>query len=388
MVSGAVRVQRRDAVVATATAVVALLLLSVLPGLVAGEEPAAAQTVPALFSAGWWPLAAVLVGQAAALLTVRRVPRTTVGIVAALAAGMSALGPTGLHGLGGPALVVAVGSFTAFSASRLWPTLTGAVLAVAAGEVVGGFSPFEGLLQALTLVGLPALVGLLVRSRRDVRQALLRERDALVKAALSRERTAMARELHDVAAHHLSGIALMAAVVDRQIDHDPQSAHEGARQIRAQSTDVLDDLRRLVGLLREGAAAELSVESLAAVADLVRPPTTLRLRRREGFPLGAGLGPLGQLAAYRAVQEALSNAALHAPGADCSVEVDDSDPTRVVVRVENSRPRETPGPRVGGGFGLRGMAERAELVGGRLGFGPTAGGGWFVELEVARQEST
>ena len=86
---------------------------------------------------------------------------------------------------------------------------------------------------------------------------------------MSRERAAMARELHDIAAHHLSGIALMAAVIDRQIDSDPERAHEGVRQVREQSTAVLEDLRRLVGLLRDDAPAERAVETVAGIVDLV-----------------------------------------------------------------------------------------------------------------------
>ena len=82
-------------------------------------------------------------------------------------------------------------------------------------------------------------------------EALEREHDALVQAAIARERTAMARELHDIAAHHLSGIAVMTAAIATQIDTDPAAAKRAVGQVRQQSTEVLRDLRSLVGLLRE-----------------------------------------------------------------------------------------------------------------------------------------
>ncbi|PRY14695.1 sensor histidine kinase [Kineococcus rhizosphaerae] len=398
MVARGVRPARRDVLVAAGTAAVTLSLLLLVPFLLAGEEPAAARTVPPVLSGRWSLLAVLFLVQAAALLAVRPAPRATVLAVAVLAAATTALGPQSLHGLGGPAVVVAVAVAVTRSSSssssravwRDWPVLVLAVLAIAGGELAAGTPAPAALVQGVALVGLPALGGLVVRSRRDVHRAVLGERDALVAAAVSRERTAMARELHDIAAHHLSGIALMAAVVDRQIDTDPARAHEGARQIRAQSTSVLDDLRRLVGLLREDVEAERSVESVATIADLVARsprPVALRTQRREGFDLAHGVGPLAQLAVHRAVQEALSNAALHAPGADCCVEVDDRDPARLVVRVRNGAPAVRP-ERSSGGFGLRGMQERADLVGASLRYGPTPDGGWQVELGLERQELT
>ncbi|GAA0314108.1 sensor histidine kinase [Kineococcus aurantiacus] len=387
MGSGPVRVRSRDVLVAGATAAVGLALLVAAPALLADEGPAVTGDLPAPLAPAWWALAAALVAQAAALVVVRSLPRTTVAVVAALAAASAALLPPGLHGLGSLPVVVAVVVAVAGATSRAWPVLLAAAVAVAVGETAGGRPVLEGAVQAAALVGLPAVGGLVLRSRRDLRVARSREQEALVQAALARERTAMARELHDVAAHHLSGIALVAAVVDRQIDTDPAGAHEGARQIRAQSTSVLDDLRRLVGLLREDGAADRTVESVATIADLVGRsphPVTLRTHPREGVALGSGVGPLAQLAAYRAVQEALSNAAVHAPGADCRVEVDDRDPARLRVQVRNSAPAAPAPRRTAGGFGLRGMRERADLVGATVRYGPTPDGGWCVEFSVER----
>jgi signal transduction histidine kinase len=406
------RARRVDVFVALGTAVVALGLLLGLPPLDSLEPdgPALALGVPAVFSGAWTVLALGLLAQSAALLAARRAPRTVLIAVAALPVVVAALAPesSDLFGLTAlPVVVAVVLAALRVPLARLWPTLVVAAALVAAGNVVLAVagdttaavsgSLGQGVLQAIGAVGLPLLVTLLVQSRREVRvartaeaSAVNREQDALVDAAVSRERAAMARELHDIAAHHLSGIALMAAVIDRQIDADPERAHEGARQVREQSTAVLEDLRRLVGLLRDDAPAERAVETVAGIVDLAeraRFRSDVRLDVLPGDrPLADGVGPLAQLAAYRTVQEALANAALHAPSAPCTVTIDDRDATRVVIRVENA-PATVPaaGTSPSGGNGLRGMRERADLVGARLQTGPTATGGWLVELALGRE---
>ncbi|WP_159573351.1 sensor histidine kinase [Curtobacterium sp. 18060] len=401
------RDRRSDVLVALGTAVVALGLLIGLPPLDALEPdgPALALRVPAPFTAAWTVLAIGLLVQSATLLAARRAPRTVLVAVSALPVLFAALAPQSLDLFGLTALPVVVAVVLAalrVPLARLWPTLLVAGALVAAGSAVLSGALGQGVLQAVGAVGLPLLVTLLVRSRREVRaartaeaSAVFREQDALVDAAVSRERAAMARELHDIAAHHLSGIALMAAVIDRQIDSDPERAHEGARQVREQSTAVLDDLRRLVGLLREDVPAERAVETVAGIVDLVeraRFRSDVRLdvlagdHQRGVQALADGVGPLAQLAAYRTVQEALANAALHAPSAPCTVTVDDRDPTRVVIRVENAPAAAPAAPTSpSGGNGLRGMRERADLVGASLQTGPTATGGWLVELALGRE---
>ncbi|ROP74763.1 sensor histidine kinase [Curtobacterium sp. PhB115] len=394
-----------DLLVALGAGVVALGLLVGLPPLDAADPDSAGLVlrVPAPFTAAWTVLAIGLLAQSAALLAARRAPRTVLLVVAALPVVIAALAPqtADLFGLTAlPVVVAVVLAALRVPLARLWPSLVAAAVLVAAGSAVlvpRATSVGQGVLQAVGAVGLPLLVTLLVQSRREVRaartaevSAVGREQDALVDAAVSRERAAMARELHDIAAHHLSGIALMAAVIDRQIDSEPERAHEGARQVREQSTAVLDDLRRLVGLLRDDVPAERAVETIAGIVDLVeraRFRSDVRLDVHAGdHPLAEGIGPLAQLAAYRTVQEALANAVLHAPSAPCTVTVDDRDPTRVAIRVENAPATDpAPGSSPSGGNGLRGMRERADLVGARLQAGPTPSGGWLVELALGRE---
>jgi len=251
-------------------------------------------------------------------------------------------------------------------------------------------------LQAVVVVGVPLVIGLYFAARKDARVsrgneivALKRERDALVQAAVSRERIAMSRELHDIAAHHMSGIALLASAIYRQVDLDPEAAKIAAQQVRAQSTTVLDDLRRVIGLLRDEAESTRTVETLAAIPELVE------LRRATGVEvelvvhatdheLGTGVGPLAQLVAYRMVQESLANASTHAPGATSLVEVDDRESDRLTLTVTNDS-SATPDLGPGGGFGLVGMRERAELVDADLSYGATADGGWQVRLTLRRE---
>lgn len=399
-----------DLVAGAVTTVAGALLFAAVPALAADTPEAGSLVVTGPVQAGWWAVLVTLLLQGAPVAWARRSPRAALLAVSALPLALACAAPGAASGLTGLAVLVVVYRAVAHRPFTLvGPAMSAAGLLLLAAEVVDGVGGeglsfevalLQGVAQVAVVLGLPALIGSVVRSRREVvvarleeQQARTAERDAQVQAALARERTAMARELHDIAAHHLSGIALMAAVVDRQIDSDPEEAHRGARQVRAQSTAVLDDLRRLVGLLREGAEGERSVETLETIGDLVArtaafAPVELQVRGAStGGPLGAGVGPLAQLAVYRTVQEALTNAASHAQGALCTVEIDDREAAEVVVTITNETGHTAPPPTSRGGFGLLGMSERAELVGAEVRYGPTEAGGWQVRIAVPRDAS-
>ncbi len=395
-------VEAAPALVFAAMAFAGLLLLPLLQA--AEREPGVVPVTPAVF--GWWVLAAVIAVQAIALLWAKRAPRLVLVAVAGAPLMLAFSAPASTFSV--TALGVTFAVFLAVLREplrRLAAVIPVTVALVAFSQVVndvGAGAPLDaatmgmGATQALVVVGAPLVIALFFAARRDARisrgnetLALKRERDALIQAAVSRERMAMSRELHDIAAHHMSGIALLSSAIYRQVDSDPEAAKASAQQVRAQSTMALDDLRRVIGLLREDADGSRTVETLASVSELVA------LRKNSGLsleyevltgetPLGSGIGPLAQLVAYRTVQEALANVVAHAPGAHCAVQVDDRAPEALVVQIVNDR-SHAPDPGPGGGFGLVGMQERADLIGAELQHGPTDEAGWYVRLTVKRE---
>ncbi|GAB3634121.1 hypothetical protein GCM10027421_34750 [Microbacterium shaanxiense] len=393
------------AAVTAAAAFGALLLIRELLADSGGDVP----ITPAVGTAQWWLVVAVIVVQCVSLSWARHAPRTVVLTVTAIVFLFALSLPGVVFDIATFAVAVAV--FFAYgsgSSRTLWVALILSAALFATASVVNGIGgegadPLLAAGEAAVQVGglfvVPILLAAMLRARRESREAqrreldaLTRERDAMVDATVARERTVMARELHDIAAHHLSGIALMASAVERQIGTDPDAARRAAAQIRAESTTVLQNLRRVVGLLREDGGAERSVETFASVPDLIagvraEAAADMQLHMRGSSPdrrFGSGVGPLAQLAAYRTIQEALANAAMHAPGADSVVEIDDTSATEVRVVVRNAA---APAPPVssGGGFGLVGMRERADLVGAELRHGPTSDGGWEVSLIIPRE---
>jgi signal transduction histidine kinase len=359
----------------------------------------------------WWSLMGVLTVQAAALSCYRTYPRSVVVLVSAAPVVLAAFSPNALFSVTTlPVMVVVFLVVASFPLGDVqWALAFGALATFVADSVhrvsFGGFGVVAALtqsaLQTVVVVGAPFLIGSVFASRRAARlahakelSALERERAALVRAAVADERAGMARELHDIAAHHLSGIALMASATARQIDTEPDAARRSAGMIRDQARLVLDDLRRLVGLLRDGAStADHHVETIEAITDLVHERRSagatielVTVGATDAASLAAHVGPLAQLVAYRMVQQALANASTHAPGAGCVVRLDGRSADSVRVTVTNDKPRSVVVSESSeGGFGLLGMVERAALVGARLTYGPTGGGGWCVSLELPRE---
>jgi len=394
--------------VPAACAAIAVVLL-VVAAMLHAADPAGVVGMPALGTPLWWWAVVVVLLQAVALASR---PHADARVLVAVAVGVPALAGLG-EGIGVCLVAVLVAAYEVAlhgRQSRTVPALVAAGLLVAAGVVwselrIGtevAIAITGGLVQAAGTVGLPVLVATFVGARREARAAQAdslaaraREHDALVRVAVERERTAMARELHDIAAHHLSGIAVMSGAIGRQIDVDPAGAKVAVAQVREQSTAMLRDLRNLVVLLRDddGPAEQAGVvrmETLTGVAELVATAHGQGLDvtlRREGpldeLAASGALGPLAQLVAYRTVQESLANAGRHAPGAPCEVHLDARTDDRLEVTVRNGPPpQDQEPPRHDPGYGLVGMRERAEVTGARLRYGPTGDGGWQVRLTV------
>ena len=219
-------------------------------------------------------------------------------------------------------------------------------------------------------------VGSLLR-RAHGRQAELEDQQEAVVAA-KRER--ISRELHDILGHALAGISLTAGATEQTVT-EPQVA-AALRLINATSRDAATDVRRLVGYLREGDAEpdtepQPSLESIPALVDRMRSAGLDVDSRVEGVPVSAPGGL--QLAAYRLVQEGLTNAAKHAPGARSEVIVRWL-PGLLDVSVSTSPSAHPPDDRQasGTGHGLIGLRERVAMYQGTLVAAPTPEGGFVL----------
>ena len=191
-----------------------------------------------------------------------------------------------------------------------------------------------------------------------------------VDKAVAEERQRLAGELHDVAAHHLAAIAIQAAAMRRLIDTDPEAAKEAAAQIRGQAKLTLSGMRSVVETLREGGHTP-GLEDVPALVDTIRElGVVVRLHMPTPLPQLSGQV---DATAYRVVQQGISNALQHAPGAEITVTITEAEMLRITVR--NTTPtRES--DLGGGGAGLQLMTERVMGLGGQLRAGATRYGGW------------
>ena len=259
-------------------------------------------------------------------------------------------------------------------------------------------------LVTLAIYLVPMLGGAALASSRRYehsRQELLRrEHGRQLEVALIQERRRLAGELHDVAAHHLAGIVVQAAALERLIDRDPQTAREAAQQLRRQAKETLSGLRSVVGLLRSDEEAEESSPGLRDLPELVASTRALGvdIELLDGGILSGGadeadvgdapiLSPLADTAVFRVAQQAISNALQHAPGSPITVELRRAEDS-LKLSVLNGSARRPSTDLGGGGTGLTVMRERADAVGGALQAGPVEGGGWRVRLvlPLAREE--
>ena len=234
-------------------------------------------------------------------------------------------------------------------------------------------------LSAVVLLAAGALAGRRETQRRLAKQQRISDAERSGRALLE-ERTRIARELHDVVAHHMSVIAIQAEAAPYRVPDPPEELARSFATIRATATEGLRELRRVVGVLRaEGAADDPGpqprlerLDELVAAVEGAGLQVTVQVRGTPR-PLPAGV----ELSAYRIVQEALSNAVRHAPGSQVRVELGYR-PAGLVLRVVNGPARSRPVPTAGSGHGVLGMRERAAMLGGELTAEPRPEGGYAV----------
>lgn len=231
--------------------------------------------------------------------------------------------------------------------------------------------------QGGLIIVMPVTTAAIIRNHRDhARQAaLMAELDR--KAAISAERTRMARELHDLVANHFSAIAIQSSAVLSRSDLDAKSVREIVESIRENSVQGMAEMRGMIGLLRAEGESEALRPTLSAVDDLVKRSGMTTTVDISGTP--RDLPPAVDLAAYRIVQESLTNALKHG-AAPVSIAIDYR-PDALALTIANpvtDRQRDLPGARAG----LIGMRERAALVGGTFEAGPCERG-WRVSATLA-----
>jgi signal transduction histidine kinase len=285
-----------------------------------------------------------------------------------------------------------------------WLTVVCSVGGIAYSQTLPGHNqPYDGLVQAC-IFGAAWAIGTLSRHRRaalaDVAARAARAEaslDVAAARAAAAERLRIARELHDVVAHHVSLMAVQAEAVGALLPARPAEASHSADLIAGTARQAMTELRRLLGVLRfnssdqnpsperSGLTPAPSLSRLHELIDLIRGAgLEVTLTAGSGPPLPPGV----DLTAYRIVQEALTNALRHAPGSAAAVTVAYADDC-LTVEVSNTARRIAASarpapvaPDLGGGYGLAGIAERVASCGGSLSLGPGRDGSFTVTARL------
>ncbi len=334
-------------------------------------------------------------GIAIALILAGTVPfyARRVAPLAVFAVSQTAIGAIFVLGYHGGALpfVLAVGAYTVGAYRPLREVVAAAALQnVTFAVMVLTDSPGFGVPQYLTSVPLYAatvLVGWTMQSRRLRFDALEREQGEAARRAVADERLRIAQELHDVVAHSLGVIAVQAGVGMHVIDKDPEEAKRALEHISRTSRSSLGEIRRLLGLVRSGepTATYAPTPGLADLPRLAHEVADAGLAVDLNVAAVAANLPAGvELAAYRIVQEALTNALRHAHAHQATVWLDASGGSLHVV-VSDDGSGANGGGR-SGGHGLVGMRERVAVYGGSLDVGPAPEGGFRVDATIPYDE--
>ncbi len=337
-------------------------------------------------------------GMAVALLGRRRFPLTATAVVSALAfAQVLAYPPTFDPLPFDVAVLIAMYSAVKYG-PRLWHALLAAV-PVATGIVIECFrhTGRNSIYIAAFFVAVCGgtwLGGYTVRTRRlyvaglEERAATAeRERDHLARIAVADERAAIARELHDVVAHSLAVMIVQADGATYALDTEPDQARVAIKQVAATGRDALEDMRRLVGVLR-GSRSEpeppepehrrITLDQIDALVARAGVPVRVEVSgQRPVLPAAV------ELTVYRIVQEAITNVLRHAgPGAQARLSLRYAAQAVEVEMVDDGAGSLGTAPGRSDGHGLVGMRERVAVHEGTFEAGPLLGGGWRVAATI------
>ncbi len=272
--------------------------------------------------------------------------------------------------------------------TRLRVAVEALVISVATSLVfilVWGYGGYIPLTVAVLVIAM--VVGASLRARDVARTQLVVQEELTTeeraRRTLLEERTRIARELHDVVAHHMSVISIQAQAAPHLVENPTAELKENLESIRENAKEALTELRQVLGVLRsehtppedERHTPQPSLDRLDdLVSNVLNAGLTVTTRiTGERVQLTPGI----ELSAFRIIQEALSNAIRHAPGAEARVEIAYA-PSGVTIRIGNTAPPRPAPPSPGAGHGLLGMRERAAMLGGTLTCGSTTDGGYEV----------
>jgi signal transduction histidine kinase len=317
-----------------------------------------------------FPLTAWSFSAAAMLLVSRIIPPHTLGTPAYIPAGV---------------LVYGLCLYAVAVRCEAWVVVTaGVVTAIGAVFINPSTSPAAIFLTVVLLLG-----AAFIRTRRSGREQLaVAERRHEGERALLEERQRIARELHDVVAHHMSVIAIQAEAAPYKTADPPAELVESFAEIRTSALTGLNELRRVLGVLRSekpDVAPQPGLDDLANMLETARNSGVTVTSSVSGTPRPLPDGV--DLSAYRIVQEALSNAMRHAPGSAVQLHLYYGEAALVIeVRNDAGAPGslatweqpDADGHRYNGGHGIIGMRERAVMLGGHLEARPTGGGEFLV----------
>lgn len=347
---------------------------------------------------GWWAGQPLALAATAGLPPRRDRPVAAVLITAACAAGSVAVGYPTVPLLLLPVLVALYEAAARTPQRTALVSYVGAVVLIVPGALLSGGNGqswvFESIGPAFWML-LPVLAGSAVRSRRAYVEAVHtraehaeRTREAEARHRVAEERVRIARELHDVVAHHMALANAQAGTAAHLARTHPEQAHEILQQLTGTTASALRELKATVGLLRRPDDPEDTGDALQPTPGLVRLPELVSAFASAGLHVtvtvegtARPLAPGVDLTAFRIAQEALTNVTKHtdAGTADVCLAYAHDRLTLTVTDDGGAGPRP---PVPGGGFGLVGMRERARNSGGRLRAGALPEGGFAVTAEL------
>ncbi|MFD9903791.1 sensor histidine kinase [Streptomyces sp. NPDC059063] len=354
---------------------------------------------------GWEPFdvwAYLLTGLVALPLALcRSAPVAALAVSCAAYAGYLALGYQPSLNWWAPMIaLVSVASVRAPRVSLASSSLTGAVILYSGvcGRLPTALVLAQGILLPAIALAFGHALRLVAQRNRELRrlsEQLANEQAAHARTAVLGERVRIARELHDVVAHHLSAISVQAGLAAYVFHSDGATARSALSAVADSSREALDELRRLLSMLRVddigdeqgGGAPRHAPPGLSRVGELAERLEAANVSvtvRTQGTVRKLALGP--DLCAYRVVQEALTNVVKHAAPTSAYVHITyEPDHVTVAVRDDGRARGDGREPAISApesGYGLIGMRERASLCGGSLSAGPRREGGYEVRLTL------